>query len=780
MQKLSKKLQYLDCEIKKISEIKDYEIYFHEQDEWNIKGEKISSDNDWPITTLNKKPKINYLKVEIEKGEWRSVFWLEKYKISIIAKIRPKTHEATLKKLLKEMENCLEHAKQNFHANHDTLTGLFNRNGAQIEFSKNSQDLIEKENPIEDGEQKIKLLESIAIFSFDIDNFKQINDTYGHQAGDAVLAIFAKRLDFSVKKLEATMDSKFILSRPGGEEFELIATENLTRNILEEIGNTLLQEIRQPSISTEIEIKEYEKNNKIEVSKNIFETKILASIGISNKTLSGKKSEINEVISELRQSADTALYRAKNDGKDCIRFFDDIRIKHGRVAEFHSHSDLAIIDIGKSVHVKNGDIYSVYYTPFTGEDSCIRDDGRSKKKLGEYIAVESAKIQVVHVQDQLSTCVVIEKHTSYPIPIGSLLKRLNVGTTPRFFSSRQFQTSNGKPEDLIKRINSLINENNLLSIINLLPTIDTEDFDAKSRLLLQYSSYISMVLPIRTEVFLSADDSMYIIIKNGSYYFEEDEYEEEDEAIRENFSLEMKRQIDATLGNLSKYFKFHAGIYLSCDHPNFSDKTPEICLHLSKAALHVSQSKITKKNITYFDSHRTIFAWRREQGTKDAIADYCSFKKYGIIDVGMENQLGLSILISEDISNFELAELAFSIANEADPAHGFFGANLGLIKAYMGKYSEAYQLLSKIKDINSDTTYSAPYRISLAKSALECQKSGEDLNNDELLELINWTTDNSIEKTIPSNYRRWLAELEKQKEVLISKTKQPKQKPPIK
>lgn len=604
--------------------------------------------------------------------------------------------------------------------------------------------------------------------SFDIDNFKQINDTYGHQVGDMVLSIFSNRLSFAVNNLQNEIESKLILSRPGGEEFELIAIKNLTRNILEIISNRLLIEIRNPTIPIQEEIRKYQEKNKISIPQNIQEIKILASIGIASKTSSEENFDINGIVVELRQSADTALYRAKNDGKDCVRFFEDIRLKHGRIAEFHPQSELAIIDIGKSVNVKNGDIYSVYYPPFTGENSFIRDDGRSKKKLGDYIAVESAKIQVVHVQEQLSTCVIIEKQTADPIPIGSLLKSLTVGTKPHFFSSRQFQTNNGKPEDLIKNIDLLLQKDNLLCIINLLPNIETENFEQKSNLLIKYSSYISMILPGRTEVFLSSDDSMFIIIKSKSYYIEVNEAE--DNSSEENgeiFCLKVKDEINKTLLDLSKHFNFRAGIYLRCDHPEFSEVSPEICLHLSKAALNVSLRTSKKLNISYFEANQAILAWRRANNTRDAIADYCSFKKYGVSNLGMENQLGLTILANEDIENIELAELALTIANDKNPHHDYYWANLGLIKSYMGKFSEAYELLLRMKDENK-TTLTATYRIALAKSALESQKSNKLITNENLLELINWIDENYAAKSTTSNFNRLYKELMLQREKLLN------------
>ena len=773
MKKIEIKINYLIDEIKKIKGIENHQIYFQKKEAWISPIDITNNPTEDQSIALNKKIKTGFLKIETEKDFCTAIFWIENNKIAIVAKLKRGIHQKTLKRILADIKICIDHAKQNFHANHDTLTGLLNRNGTQTALIKNSSDFLDNENEIDEGEQKIKTLESIAILSFDIDNFKQINDTHGHQIGDMALSIFSQRLERSIKKIEKNIESKLILSRPGGEEFELIILKNVTRNILDIISTEIFNELRNPTVSIEDEIKRYQDFHSISVPQNIYEVKILASVGIASKTLSATNTSIHDVVAELRQSADTALYRAKNDGKDCARFFDDIRLKHGRIIEFHSQAELAIVDIGKSVNVKNGDIYSVYYPPFTGENSFIRDDGRSRKKLGDYIAVESAKIQVIHVQDQLSTCVVIEKHTANPIPIGSLLKSLTVGTKPRFFPSRQFQTDNSKAEDLIKNITFLLKDDSLLAIINLIPIIDTDDFEEKSRLLLKYRSYISMTLPERTEIFLSADESMFLLIKSNSYYIAEDEDEIEDDENfyekDENFILQIKDKINENLAILSKHFNFRAGIYLRCDHPEFTDVSPEICLHLSKAALHITSITTKKLKISYFEANRTILAWRRENNTQDALADYCSFKKYGITDYGMENQIGLSILGSEDIENIELAESALTIANNSNLEHDYFWANLGLVKSYMGKFSEAYELLIKIKDSASGKKYPATYRIALAKSALEKQKIDASITDEKLLELINWIDENYTARSTSLNYNKLYLELEQQKEKLKHK-----------
>lgn len=102
--------------------------------------------------------------------------------------------------LSKALEAMTEEAKDNAHlANHDELTGLANR--------RYVTELLEKS--LEFAKKKDKVL---VIMFIDLNGFKQINDVYGHATGDDVLAIVARRLEFSVRKSDC-------LSRIGGDEY---------------------------------------------------------------------------------------------------------------------------------------------------------------------------------------------------------------------------------------------------------------------------------------------------------------------------------------------------------------------------------------------------------------------------------------------------------------------------------------------------------------------------------------------------------------------------------
>jgi len=126
-----------------------------------------------------------------------------------------------------------------------------------------------------------------AYLAIDLDKFKDINDEYGHHAGDQVLIEVAKRMTKFVSR------ASDIVSRIGGDEFVIILSD--VKNLSENFLNQLNQEIKSP-IKLE--------NNLISVS---------ASIGVAIYPDDGTNYE------ELYKKADKRTYQVKSDGGDAFR-----------------------------------------------------------------------------------------------------------------------------------------------------------------------------------------------------------------------------------------------------------------------------------------------------------------------------------------------------------------------------------------------------------------------------------------------------------------------------
>ena len=167
--------------------------------------------------------------------------------------------------------------KLTYMAYHDTLTGLPNR---RLFKEKLEQALKEAK----------KTKKKAAVMYLDLDNFKYINDTLGHDVGDELLKQFARRV-------KECLRDRDVISRQGGDEFTI-----------------LLSEIEEEQDA--IEIAEYIRDsfqNAWNIGRNLFNT--TSRIGIAFYPANGTKGY------ELMRSADTALYQAKKDGKNMYRAF---------------------------------------------------------------------------------------------------------------------------------------------------------------------------------------------------------------------------------------------------------------------------------------------------------------------------------------------------------------------------------------------------------------------------------------------------------------------------
>jgi diguanylate cyclase (GGDEF)-like protein len=130
-----------------------------------------------------------------------------------------------------------------------------------------------------------------ALAFLDIDNFKHINDYYGHVIGDALLVEVAKRLGLDLRDTD-------MLSRISGDEFLLLLSPIQGAQEVAEFIELTLQRLKAPFF--------------IDGSEVFAST----SIGVSLYPEHGRDYE------ELRQNADIAMYRVKNEGKGAVAFFD--------------------------------------------------------------------------------------------------------------------------------------------------------------------------------------------------------------------------------------------------------------------------------------------------------------------------------------------------------------------------------------------------------------------------------------------------------------------------
>jgi len=177
----------------------------------------------------------------------------------------------------------------------DPMTKVYNK-GKLIHYVKSL-----KEN-IDNSEN-----EKFFLFFIDLDNFKYYNDSFGHDIGDFILISF-------VEIVRGTIRNSDFLARFGGDEFVLVITD-VTKERCFEIMK-LIQGKVESTNGFEKEISE-KLNRQIEI---VPGKKISFSVGVSEY-----KKEFNiPNIEKLLSNADKALYQAKNSGKNCCVFYDNL------------------------------------------------------------------------------------------------------------------------------------------------------------------------------------------------------------------------------------------------------------------------------------------------------------------------------------------------------------------------------------------------------------------------------------------------------------------------
>jgi len=172
-------------------------------------------------------------------------------------------------KVVKEKEYLKEMAVR------DHLTSLYNHNFFYSRLDEEFERAVRYETPL-------------SLIMMDIDNFKQINDTYGHRVGDLVLKEISATIRRCVRKTD-------VVARYGGEEFAVILPHTLQKGALEEA-----ERLREAIASS--------------AYAGLVNHRVTVSVGVASYPQKGAMNS-----GDLVNHADDALYEAKRDGKNCVK-----------------------------------------------------------------------------------------------------------------------------------------------------------------------------------------------------------------------------------------------------------------------------------------------------------------------------------------------------------------------------------------------------------------------------------------------------------------------------
>ena len=220
------------------------------------KKQLVNADGDKLVYETTKTPYYNH------QGEV----------LGVVGVSRDVTADSKIRAELQQQRNLFEH-----EAHYDTLTNLPNR----ALFMDRLSQSVSKARRAGYG---------VAVFFIDIDRFKPINDSLGHDIGDAVLQQIAIRLTGCVRDMDT-------IARIGGDEFTAIIEGASEARSAALIANKMNIALREPIVVNDIELK------------------LSTSIGIAMFPENGDSSQL------LLKCADKAMYRVKQQGRDSFQFY---------------------------------------------------------------------------------------------------------------------------------------------------------------------------------------------------------------------------------------------------------------------------------------------------------------------------------------------------------------------------------------------------------------------------------------------------------------------------
>ena len=249
---------------------------FRKKDEYVFKNQKLLEDEE-QLTDVNGKVHLIATKRSLHKDAAGNLFL-----VGIIRDITERKYkEEELKRTADELTRSNDEMKHKenhlrYMAYHDALTGLPNRKAFVEELDKS---LCWTKNSNY----------SLALLFVDLDGFKQVNDSLGHDMGDILLVTVAQRLNNCLRGSDT-------VSRLGGDEFTIILRKIPDPQVAAKIADKILKSITEPIVL---------ENHSARIS---------ASIGIAIYPHSANNPE------SLIRQADAAMYRAKHLGKNCYEF----------------------------------------------------------------------------------------------------------------------------------------------------------------------------------------------------------------------------------------------------------------------------------------------------------------------------------------------------------------------------------------------------------------------------------------------------------------------------
>ena len=209
-------------------------------------------------------------------------------------------------------------------AERDQLTGLINRSFFY--------------DRLETALRGVGRFGQVAVMYLDLDDFKHINDTFGHDAGDQLLLQVSRRLTGTLRRADS-------IARIGGDEFSVVLTHVQNSSVVNAVADKILQAMSEPIML---------ENNPVYVT---------CSIGIAVADTSETDCR------QLLKQADSALYRAKASGRNQYKFYT---AEMERIATIHVHLRRSLKELQQEFYIVYQPVMDARSGRMTGMEALAR------------------------------------------------------------------------------------------------------------------------------------------------------------------------------------------------------------------------------------------------------------------------------------------------------------------------------------------------------------------------------------------------------------------------
>lgn len=616
----------------------------------------------------------------------------------------------TRKNYRKRLLKLEESASNAYKVTHNQLTHLLAKNAFREKLI-DAINILQKPESLNFEAQESGVARSLAVMALDIDHFKQVNDTWGHLYGDQVLRTFGRRLETCTDGIrqKGIGDPNIHLGHPSGEEFLIFIQANVLREQFLEWANDFRRSIADEVLPTDKEWRWLSSSESIATLQlpPLQDRSTTVSIGVALHNNAATFDLVSEAVSDLLDRADTALYRAKAAGRNQVIFYDEILSTCGRVIEQDKNTRVVALDIGSNVGVSVGQEFKVFSPTFSGKVKFSINDGRTKRTLGDYPRVQSARIVIFNSQPEISFAYVAEPEPSNSDPLleaGSHLEAIPAGSIghllpsfSKYFPSSSDKLERGGASELQDFIKLSVEQNGA-------PFAVVVRFTRENDYLRKYGTVAlnialaklyreaQIAFPAATVVEVLERGSICIAGNNAAY--------------KEAIVIEFVQNIASELHELGVF----AGVFCDADRDGSIGAGQSTLESINAvefarfAAADVGRKADTRlRHFNYSVAASVIEALRESNSFEVAYADFERLRSLGVESARLFNLGGLTAV---SLGNRGQALEFYASAIAKDPSVSVYKSNYGISSYYLKDVDQGLKILNQLSLEDVDKLYS--------------------------------------------------------------------------